>query len=108
MITSLSNLEGLKKIRNSIEFVIPAKAGIQLFQDFLDPGLRRGDPPRESLRDHQVLAEHFFLFPLFDDLPLFQLQHVGDAVQNFLPMIGYVEKLGAGSADFFQDSQDSD
>jgi hypothetical protein len=53
-------------------------------------------------------VEHFFLFPLSDDLPLFQLQHVGDAVRNFLPVIGYVEKLGAGSADFFQDSQDSD
>jgi hypothetical protein len=33
----------LVKSRNSIEFVIPAKAGIQLFQDVLDPGFRRGD-----------------------------------------------------------------
>jgi len=43
----------LVKTRNSIEFVIPAKAGIQLFQDVLDPGFRRGDAPRDFLRDHQ-------------------------------------------------------
>jgi len=43
------------KSRNSIEFVIPAKAGIQLFQDVLDPGFRRGDDLRDFLRDHQVL-----------------------------------------------------
>jgi hypothetical protein len=35
--------------------VIPAKAGIQLFQDVLDPGFRRGDAPRYFLRDHQSL-----------------------------------------------------
>ena len=35
------------KSRNSIEIVIPAKAGIQLFQDVLDPGFRRGDDPRD-------------------------------------------------------------
>ena len=33
------------KSRNSIEFVIPAKAGIQLFQDVLDPGARPGLDP---------------------------------------------------------------
>jgi hypothetical protein len=37
------NNDDLVKSRNSIEFVIPAKAGIQLFQDVLDPGFRRGD-----------------------------------------------------------------
>jgi hypothetical protein len=42
----------LVKSRNFIEFVIPAKAGIQLFQDVLDPGFRRGDAPRDFLRDH--------------------------------------------------------
>jgi hypothetical protein len=47
------NLGDLVKSRNSIEFVIPAKAGIQLFQDVLDPGFRRGDAPRDFLRDHQ-------------------------------------------------------
>ena len=41
------------KSRISIEFVIPAKAGIQLFQDVLDPGFRRGDDPGDFLRDHQ-------------------------------------------------------
>ncbi len=34
------------KSRNSIEYVIPAKAGIQLFQGVLDPGFRRGDDPK--------------------------------------------------------------
>ena len=41
------------KSRNSIKFVIPAKAGIQLFQDVLDPGFRRGDASTDFLRDHQ-------------------------------------------------------
>jgi len=45
--------DGLVKSRNSIKFVIPAKAGIQLFQDVLDPGFRRGDASRDFLRDHQ-------------------------------------------------------
>jgi hypothetical protein len=49
----------LVKSRNSIEFVIPAKAGIQLFQDVLDPGFRRGDAPRDFLRDHQICALKF-------------------------------------------------
>jgi hypothetical protein len=42
------------KSRESLEFVIPAKAGIQLFQDVLDPGFRRGDDPNDFLRDHQL------------------------------------------------------
>jgi hypothetical protein len=54
-----NTFDELVKSRNSIEFVIPAKAGIQLFQDVLDPGFRRGDAPRDFLRDHQ-----FFLLPL--------------------------------------------
>jgi hypothetical protein len=40
------------KSQNSIEFAIPAKAGIQLFQDVLDPGLRRGDDPKDFSRNH--------------------------------------------------------
>ncbi len=47
------NLDDLVKSRNSIDFVIPAKAGIQLIQDVLDPGFRRGDASRDFLRDHQ-------------------------------------------------------
>jgi hypothetical protein len=31
-----------------------AGAGIQLFQAVLDPGFRRGDAPRDFLRDHQI------------------------------------------------------
>jgi hypothetical protein len=54
------NFDELVKSRNSIKFVIPAKAGIQLFQDVLDPGFRRGDPPRDFLRDHQ-----FWLYVIF-------------------------------------------
>jgi len=61
-----SKNDELVKNRNSIEFVIPAKlvpagfkpgAGIQLFQDVLDPGFRRGDAPRDFLRDHQEWRE---------------------------------------------------
>jgi hypothetical protein len=37
------NIDEFVKSRNSIKFVIPAEAGIQLFQDVLDPGFRRGD-----------------------------------------------------------------
>jgi hypothetical protein len=32
--------------------VIPAKAGIQLIHDVLDPGFRRGDGQRDFLRTH--------------------------------------------------------
>jgi hypothetical protein len=53
ILCALSIVDELVKSRNSIEFVIPAKAGIQLFQDALDPGFRRGDAPRDFLRDHQ-------------------------------------------------------
>jgi len=44
----------LAKNPNPIKFVIPAKAGIQLFQDVLDPGFRRGDAPRDFLRSQQI------------------------------------------------------
>ena len=36
-----------------LTWMIPAKAGIQLFQDVLDPGFRRGDARRDFLRVHQ-------------------------------------------------------
>ena len=49
----LSKIDEFVKSRNSIEFVIPAKAGIQLFQAVLDPGFRLGDDPRDFLRVHQ-------------------------------------------------------
>jgi hypothetical protein len=48
------------KSRNPIEFVIPAKAGIQLFQDVLDPGFRRGDDPRDFLRDQQMWCPTYY------------------------------------------------
>jgi len=40
--------------------VIPAKAGIQLFQNVLDPGFRRGDDWRVFLRDHQIIKDEVF------------------------------------------------
>jgi hypothetical protein len=40
-----SSRDELVKSRNSIEFVIPAKAGIQLIQDVLDPGACPGPDP---------------------------------------------------------------
>jgi hypothetical protein len=49
------NLDGLVKNLKMPFSVIPAKAGIQLFQDVLDPGFRRGDASRDFLRDHQTL-----------------------------------------------------
>jgi hypothetical protein len=49
----LFKVDDLVKSQNSIKFVIPAKAGIQLFQSVLDPGFRRGDASRDFLRDHQ-------------------------------------------------------
>src|SRR4030042_5786834 len=51
--------DDLVKSRNSIEFVIPAKAGIQLFQDVLDPGFRRGDDLRDFLRLHHIFRDKF-------------------------------------------------
>ena len=47
-----SNYDEFVKSRNFLEYVIPAKAGIQLFQGVLDPGFRRGDDPKDFLRDH--------------------------------------------------------
>ena len=40
-----NKLDGFVKRRNSIEGVIPAKAGIRLFQDVLDPGACPGPDP---------------------------------------------------------------
>jgi hypothetical protein len=44
--------DGFVESRNFLEFVIPAKAGSQLFKDVLDPGFRRGNDPRDFLQDH--------------------------------------------------------
>jgi hypothetical protein len=73
--------DDLIKSRNSIKFVIPAKAGIQLFQDVLDPGFRRGDASRDFLRNHQECLDELFnpfpggidgasIFPFFNDFHL--------------------------------------
>jgi len=43
----------LAKSPNAIKFVIPAKAGIQLFQDVVERSFRRGENPRDLLRDRQ-------------------------------------------------------
>jgi len=47
------NNAGLLKSRKTLFFVLPAKAGIQEKQAFLDPGFRRGDGFDDFLRDHQ-------------------------------------------------------
>jgi hypothetical protein len=47
------NIDEFVKSRKVSFFVIPAKAGIQLNQDVLDPGFRRGDGRRDFLRGHQ-------------------------------------------------------
>ncbi len=57
------NYDEFVKSRNSIEYVIPAKAGIQLFQGVLDPGFRRGDDPKDFLRDHQNCEVKIYLPP---------------------------------------------
>jgi hypothetical protein len=46
-------VDGFVKSPITEGFVIPAKAGIQLFQDVLDPGFRGGDDRRDFLRVHQ-------------------------------------------------------
>jgi hypothetical protein len=51
-----SKFDELVKSPKALFSVIPAKAGIQLFQDVLDPGFRRGDDAEVFLRDHQVWA----------------------------------------------------
>jgi hypothetical protein len=55
MKSSFINFDGFVKSPFCSMVVIPAKAGIQLFQDVLDPGFRRGDDWRYFLRDHQFL-----------------------------------------------------
>jgi hypothetical protein len=42
----------LLKSQNYIKLVIPAKAGIQSFQDVLDFGFRLGDIPKGLLQKH--------------------------------------------------------
>jgi hypothetical protein len=49
-----SKLDELVKSQNPGFSVIPAKAGIQLFQGVLDPGFRRGDDQKDFLRIHQL------------------------------------------------------
>ncbi len=53
--------DDLVKSRNIINFVIPAKAGIQLFHDVLDPGFRRGDGVFDFLRTHQIWMVHILI-----------------------------------------------
>jgi hypothetical protein len=55
--------DDLTKSRIPIKFVIPAEAGIQFFQDILDPGFRRGDNPGGFLRDSQGLQGRFMNRP---------------------------------------------
>jgi len=47
-------VDGLAKTLIFLFSVIPAKAGIQLFQGVLDPGVRRGDGLKDFLRARQI------------------------------------------------------
>jgi hypothetical protein len=49
-----AKFDDLVKIQKTGFSVIPAKAGIQLFQDVLDPGFRRGNNPKNFLRARQI------------------------------------------------------
>jgi hypothetical protein len=55
------NLDEFAKILIFLFSVIPAKAGIQLFQGVLDPGVRRGDGLKDFLRARQSLLALFIL-----------------------------------------------
>jgi hypothetical protein len=48
-----TNNDGLAKSSKPPFSVIPAEAGIQGFQEVLDPGFRRGDGFEDFLRTHQ-------------------------------------------------------
>ena len=50
-------VDGLVKSPKSSVFVIPAKAGIQDYQVFMDPRFRGGDGLGNFLRDHQYQSE---------------------------------------------------
>jgi hypothetical protein len=51
----------LVKSQETRLFVIPAKAGIQGFQEVLDPGFRRGDGFGDFLRGRQPFTHIFAL-----------------------------------------------
>jgi len=46
--------DGLVRIQTAPFSVIPAEAGIQEYQEVLDPGFRRGDSLEGFLRVHQI------------------------------------------------------
>ena len=94
------NHDDLVKSRNSIEYVIPAKAGIQSFQGVLDPGFRRGDDPKDFLRDHQssfigfvinisapVLSSFFLGFLFFFGFRVCLLQLTGSLLLYFTLLV---------------------
>ena len=51
----IPNLDGPVKSQKSSVFVIPANAGIQDYQAFMDPRFRGGDGLGDFLRIHQIL-----------------------------------------------------
>jgi hypothetical protein len=55
-VLKITFLDGFAKSPFCSLVVIPAKAGIQLFQDILEPGFRRGDDWRDFLRVHLSLG----------------------------------------------------
>jgi len=47
-------VDGLVRSQKTSSSVIPAEAGIQEYQEVLDPGFRRGDGFDDFLRSHQI------------------------------------------------------
>jgi hypothetical protein len=47
---TVTSSAGISSIGEIEQIVIPAKAGIQSFQDLLDPGFRRGDNIRAKFK----------------------------------------------------------
>jgi hypothetical protein len=47
------NIDELVKTQETLSPVIPAEAGIQEYQELLDPGFRRGDALEDFLRSRQ-------------------------------------------------------
>jgi hypothetical protein len=47
------NVDGLVRSQKTSSSVIPAEAGIQEYQEVLDPGFRRGDSLEDFLRVYQ-------------------------------------------------------
>ena len=65
-----SPLDGLVRSQKTSSSVIPAEAGIQEYQEVLDPGFRRGDSFEDFLRVYHPLRrskKHLVGHPIIKD-----------------------------------------